>query len=188
MNRWTDFNRLASSSRKYIEIMKKRICSLEPSAHVVCLLFGLISAGGTLAQDWSGPFTLIPLSAPEMVLEAVDSDTANGTKVSIGNPTGKDNQRWVISPKGNNVYAIKPAYNSALALAIAGGKTDNGTLIVLESDSGKPWQLWSIKLNPNNSFSLIPTHAPEKGLDDFSGGKEPGARQDLWSYNADDEH
>lgn len=155
---------------------------------VVGLLLGLVSAGRILAADWSGPFTLIPLSAPDLVLEAVDSGTTAGTMVSLGHPTGKQNQQWVISPIGQELYAVKPLYSSTLALAAAGGKTDNGTPIVLETDSGKPWQLWSLRQNPNHSFSLVPAHAPDKGLDDFGGGSQPGAKQDLWSYSAGDEH
>ena len=148
----------------------------------------LASAGAVRAEDWAGPFTLIPVSAPEMVLEVADSGTTNGVKVLIGNPTGLDNQKWIVSPQGNEFYAIRPAYSTALVMAAADGATNNGTLIVLETDSGKPWQRWTIKKNFNNSFSLIPRHAPEKGIDDFGGGSKPGARQDLWTYSPNDEH
>jgi sugar lactone lactonase YvrE/enterochelin esterase-like enzyme len=144
--------------------------------------------GHVIAQDWSGPFNIVPVSAPEMALEAIDAGVAEGTKVSIGHPNGKDHQKWLVTPKGGDSYTIRPAYSERLVLAVSGGKTDNGTQIVLETASDKPWQLWTIKKNPNGSFSLIPKHAPEKGLDDFAGSKDPGARQDLWDYHADDEH
>ena len=168
--------------------MKNRIHSLAPTVFIAGLWLGLLSTGVLRAEDWGSPFTLLPVSAPELVLEAVDSGTTNGTRVSIGSPTGKDHQKWVIAPKGHDLYAIKPAYSSTLVLAAANGTTNNGTLIVLETDSAKPWQLWSIKKNFNNSFSLVPQHAPDKGLDDFGGGAKPGARQDLWTYSPNDEH
>ena len=64
------------------------------------LLLGCMASASALAQDWGGPFTIIPVSAPEMVLEAVDSGTAEGTKVSIGSPSGKPNQKWTVTPQG----------------------------------------------------------------------------------------
>ncbi|MGD0093534.1 MAG: RICIN domain-containing protein, partial [Planctomycetota bacterium] len=131
---------------------------------------------------------IIPLSAPEMVLEAVDAGTVEGTKVSIGTPSGKENQKWVIAPKGGDFYTLKPSYSATLVLAASGGGTEKGTAIVLETENGKPWQLWAIKKNANGSFSLVPKHAPTSGLDDFGGGKTVGAKQDLWEYDPNDEH
>ena len=152
------------------------------------IFLGCITSGSVFAQDWDGQFTIIPVSAPEMVLEAVDSGTNEGTTVSIGNPSGKANQKWTIIPQGANFYLLRPSYSSTLVLAAAAGGTENGTGIVLETGSGKPWQMWAIKRNPNGSFSLVPKHAPEKGLDDFGGGKNVGAKQDLWEFNPEDEH
>ena len=148
----------------------------------------ITTVGSVFAQDWEGQFTLNPASAPDMLLEAADSGTNEGTTVSIGETSVKANQKWTLIPKGNNLYLIRPSYSSTLVLAVAGGKTENGAAIVLETESGKPWQLWSIKKNPNGSFSLVPKHAPEKGLDDFGGRKNAGAVQDLWEYNPGDEH
>jgi enterochelin esterase-like enzyme/sugar lactone lactonase YvrE len=159
------------------------------------LLFSIL--GGTIvqAQDWGGPFTIIPMSAPEMVLEAVDAGVTEGTKVSIGAPTGKDNQKWIVTPvapasvpAGDAFYRIRPAYSEKLVLAADKAGTENGTLIVLQENAGKPSQLWSIKKHPNGSFGLVPKHAPDKGLDDFAGAKTAGSRQDLWEYKPGDEH
>ena len=140
------------------------------------------------AQDWSGPFLLVPLSALEMVLEAVSPGTVEGNAVTIGRPTGSDNQVWVVTPQGRNTYAIHAKAYPSLVLAVAEGKSDNGTPVVLETESDKPWQRWMLKANPNGSTSLLATHAPAKGLDDFGGGTTPGSRQDLWDYSTDDEH
>ena len=68
------------------------------------------------------------------VLEAVGSGTAEGTVVSIGKPAGTPNQKWVMTAKGNNLYAIKPSYSSTLVLAAAMGGTKIGTAIVLETE------------------------------------------------------
>jgi len=142
----------------------------------------------TKAEDWSGPFRIIPLSAPEMSLEAVGSGKAEDNIVSIGRPSGADNQVWIVTRKEKNFYALRPGSSTDRVLAAAAGGTENGTRMVLETDAAKPWQRWTIKINANGSVSLLAAHAPGKGLDDLGGGAEPGAKQDLWDYHAGDEH
>jgi len=139
------------------------------------------------AEDW-GAYVITPVSAPAMVLEAVDAGTTEGTRVSIGNPAGAPHQKWFIVPKGDGFYAIKPSYSTTLTLAVDQGGEKNGTNIVLETDSGKPWQQWQIQKNDAGSYSLIPRHAPTQGMDDLGGKKEPGAKIDLWQHNPNDQH
>lgn len=141
----------------------------------------------TWAEDW-GAYVITPVSAPAMVLEAVDAGTAEGTRVSIGNPAGAPHQKWIIVPKGDGFYAIKPSYSTTLTLAVDKGGVKNGTNIVLETDSGKPWQQWQIQKNDVGSYSLIPRHAPTQGMDDLGGKKEPGSKIDLWQHNPRDQH
>jgi len=148
----------------------------------------MLAAFTCLAQDWSGPFTLSPVSAPDMVLEAVTPGTGEGNKVSINQPAaGSENQTWLIAHK-DDAYALAPASAPGQSLTVADGKTNNGATVVIARDSGKAWQRWTLKANINGSFSLLAVHAPNKGLDDFGGGSKPGARQDLWDYHASDEH
>lgn len=151
------------------------------------LLFALVLAGRASAEDW-GVYALVPASAPGMMLEAVGAGTAEGTLVSIGRPNKLANQKWLVVPKGNDLFAIRPAYSETLVLTVAKGGTQNGTAIVLETDKGQPWQRWMLKKNENSTYSLIPKHAPDKGLDDFGGRQEPGARQDLWENSPNDPH
>ena len=163
---------------------------MKPLSRII-LLVAVLSAGAVTtqshAEDW-GFYSVIPVSAPALVLEAVDSGTTEGTMVSIGKPSAAANQKWVVFPKGDNLYSIKPSYSSKLVLAVAKGGEKNGTAIVLESDSGQPWQLWSLNKQDNGSYTLVPKHAPEKGLDDFGGNKTPGAQIDLWENKAGDQH
>ncbi len=147
----------------------------------------VILTGKSSAEDW-GAYAIVPVSAPAMVLEAVGSGTAEGTAVSIGKPTGSANQKWVIAPKGDNLYVIKPTYSSTLALAVAKGETRNGAPIVLETENGKPWQLWMLSKLESGHYHFTPQHAPDKGLDDFGGKQEPGARIDLWERKPSDPH
>lgn len=141
----------------------------------------------SIAEDW-GAYSISPVSAPLMTLEAVGSGTADGTIVSINKPANTPNQKWVITPKGDNVFTIKPSYSSSLVLAISKGGKNNGAQLVLETESGQPWQLWSLKKEDNGNYSLEPKHAPGMGIDDNGGKQNPGARIDLWTHNPNDQH
>ena len=153
---------------------------------VAAISVGLLTSHA-VAEDW-GFYSIIPVSAPALVLEAVDSGTTEGTVVSIGKPSAATNQKWVVLPQGGNFYSIKPSYSSTLVLAVANGGVKNGTGIVLETDRDQPWQRWALNKQDNGSYTLVPKHAPEKGLDDFGGSKQPGAQIDLWENKAGDQH
>jgi gluconolactonase len=155
--------------------------------HLLSLGLAGAATSSAIADDWSA-YTLIPASAPALVLEAVGSGTTEGTVISIGKPAGTPNQKWVIIAKGNDRYSIKLSSSSTLVLAAAKGGKEIGTAIVLETDSGKPWQEWNVKKNENGSYCLIPGHAPEKGLDHLGGRPVAGAKIDLWTNNPGDQH
>lgn len=104
----------------------------------IMVLLGLLVGGDIRAQDWEGSFTISPVSAPEMVLEVVGAGTADGTALSLSNPSAELNKVWVITPKGDGFYTVRPTYSTTLVLTVSEGKTDNGTAVVLETDSGKP--------------------------------------------------
>jgi enterochelin esterase-like enzyme/sugar lactone lactonase YvrE len=139
------------------------------------------------AQDWGGRFTLVPVSAPDMVLEAVQPGNAAGGAVSINVPDGADRQVWLLNRKGAGV-ALSPASAPHLVLTVPDGGTNNGIPVVIQPDAEKPWQRWTPQFNEDGSLSLLAVHAPKKGLDDFGGGTRPGARQDLWDFHVGDEH
>ncbi|HWC89606.1 MAG TPA: RICIN domain-containing protein, partial [Pirellulales bacterium] len=139
------------------------------------------------AEDW-GAYGIVPVSAPLMVLEAVESGTSGGTLVSINKPAGTANQKWMIVPRDDGFFAIKPAHSTTLALSADRGGTKNGTALVLEADRGKPWQLWTMTRHDNGSYSLTPKHAPAMGVDDNGGKQQPGAKIDLWTYHPKDQH
>lgn len=157
---------------------------------ILCLVSAIgicLVARRATAEDW-GAYSIVPVSAPALVLEAVDSGTAEGTVVSIGRPSAAANQKWVVTPEGEGLYAIRPSYSSTLVLAVAKGGDKNGTLIVLETDSNQPWQRWRLNKQEIGSYTLVPKHAPEKGLDDLGGNKQPGAQIDLWENRPGDQH
>lgn len=123
-----------------------------------------------------------------MVLEAVGAGTADGTVVSINRPTAATHQKWIVEPKGEELFAIKPAHRPELVLTAANGGAKNGAAIVLDADRGAPWQRWALRRHDNGSYALTPSHAPALGLDDFGGKSDPGSRIDLWTYQAADPH
>ena len=167
-----------------------RIANLPGASNRIIHLVAAVltaSAAMSYSEDW-GAYSIVPVSAQAMVLEAVESATADGTVVSIGKPAGTANQKWVITPKGDNYFSIKPSYNSNLTLAVAKGGAKSGSPIVLETDSDQPWQLWTLTKHENGSYSLAPKHAPEMGLDDLGGKQTPGAKIDLWTNSGKDQH
>ena len=131
-------------------------------------------------------YSIVPVSAQAMVLEATGEGA--GGVVSIGKPAGAANQKWLITPKGDNLFAIRPASNPGLALAVEKGGTKNGSVIVTELDGGQPSQLWSLTKRENGSYSLTPRLAPEMGLDDQGGKQAPGSKIDLWTNSPNDQH
>lgn len=157
------------------------------ATRLIAALFAALATSNSLAEDW-GEYSLVPVSAQLLVLESVDAGTMEGTVVSIGKPVGTANQKWVITSKDNHFYSIRPSYSTKLVLAAAKGGMHDGTPIVLEIDRGQAWQEWEIRKNDSGTYSLIPRHAPDKGLDDNGGKHAPGAKQDLWTYHANDSH
>lgn len=144
-------------------------------------------AAASHAEDW-GAYSIVPVSAPKMVLEAVQAGTAEGTVVSINHPANAPHQKWLVTPKEEGFFAIQPAHDPSLALSVRQAGAKNGAAIVLEKDSSQPAQLWKLTKHENNSYSLTPKHAPAMGLDDFGGKQDPGSKIDLWACNARDPH
>jgi gluconolactonase len=171
--------------------------SMETNAHLrsgagrliraIAVLVAGIATRPAFAEDW-GAYSIVPASAPGLVLEAVGSGTGEGTVVSIGKPSGAANQKWVIAPVGKDLYSIRPSYSSTLVLSASKGGVASGTAIVLETESGRPWQQWQIKKNEDGSYCIIPGHAVGQGLDHLGGDPRPGARIDLWSNQPGDPH
>ncbi len=157
---------------------------LRPFIAVLCA--GIIS-GHALAEDW-GSYSIAPVSAPAMVLEAAGAGTEEGTGISIGKPAGSANQKWIIVPKGGDLFWIMPSSNPMLTLTVAKGEAKNGAAIVLESDNGQPSQLWALTKQDNGSYTLTPKHAPGMGLDDQGGKQAPGSKIDLWQNSGKDQH
>ena len=154
---------------------------------LIVLAFAAFIPTRAAAEDW-GAYTIVPAGAPSFVLEAVDAGTGEGTLVSINKADGKPHQKWNVVAKEAGFYAIKPAHAPSLALAAAQGGTKMGTVIVLEKDEGKPSQLWKLTRQANGSYTLTPKSAPELGLDHNGGKPQAGAKIDLWTYKATDQH
>ena len=139
------------------------------------------------AEDW-GAYSIVPVSAPNTVLEVVDAGKTEGTSVSINKFSSAAHQKWVVTQKENGDFSIKPVHAPTLALTAGTGDAKNGLAVTLEKDESKPSQLWQLTKHENGSYSLIPKSSPTVGLDDFGGKQEPGSKIDLWAYTATDPH
>lgn len=157
--------------------------------HRSTLLFVSICflASPSWAGDW-GLYSIVPVSAPNLVLEAVGSGATDGTLVSIGQPRNTENQKWVVHSTADGSFAIKPSHSNTLVLSIARGGQQNGTQAVLETDADQPWQRWKLIPQENGSYTIVPQHSLTQGLDHFGGKQEPGAKIDLWVNKTGDLH
>jgi len=145
--------------------------------------FSLLTAVAAVhADDW-GYYSIIPASAPSMVLEAPEN-----AAVTIGVPSDAANQKWIIQPKGDGFFWIMPSSSPMLALTAEKGETKNGTSLVLQKDNGQPWQLWSMNRQEDGSYTIVPKHAPGKGIDLLGGKSAPGSKVDLWENHPGDKH
>ncbi|MBB5035337.1 RICIN domain-containing protein [Prosthecobacter vanneervenii] len=150
------------------------------------VLFLAVFAATAPAEDW-GAYQIVPVSAPEYVLEAVGG-TKPGDVISIQKPKGGANQKWIIHPKGEGWYQLMPTSQPGLVLTVASGGKKNGEKVTVEEDRKAGAQLWSITKQENGSYALEPKHAPGMGLDHLGGKKEAGAKIDLWQHNPNDQH
>ena len=139
-----------------------------------------------LAEDW-GAYQLVPVSAPEFVLEVV-GESKEGDIVSINKPADAPRQKWIIQPRGDGWFWLMPSSQPGLALTVDGAGTKSGTKLILAKDNKSDAQLWSITKNDNGSYSLEPKHAPGMGIDHLGGKKEVGAKVDLWQHKPGDAH
>jgi enterochelin esterase-like enzyme/sugar lactone lactonase YvrE len=194
MNRQMSFSESEYASKKrsfrYHSTIMIKYCyqSLLNNSVAAVLAATLVAIPTAKADDFTSPMRIVPVSAPAMVLEAVNAGKSEGTVVSIGNPAGKPNQQWIFTPKGAGFYSIRPTHGDNLVLGAANSGAIDGTLMVLETDQGKPSQLWMIKKNDNGTVCLVPKHAPDKALDNFGGKQDAGAKEDIWDYNPGDPH
>lgn len=168
-------------------LMKRFTQSVGGRMMPIVLASLIVGVRSLMADDW-GAYSLIPASAPGLVLEAVGAEAADGTMISIGQPSGSPLQKWVVVPKEGAYFSIKLGLTSKLVLSAAKGGTQNGTRIVLEVDSGQPWQEWKLNKNDDDSYSILPRHIAGMGLDHLGGKPVPGAQIDLWSYKPGDQH
>lgn len=150
-------------------------------ALVICLL-----GSSLLAEDW-GTYQIVPVSAPDFVLEVV-GDSKEGDIVSINKPSNAVNQKWIVQPRGDGFAWLMPASQPGLALTVDGAGTKNGTKIILAKDNKSDAQLWSLTKQDNGSYAIEPKHAPGMGLDHLGGKKEVGAKVDLWQHKKGDSH
>lgn len=133
----------------------------------------------------NGTYTIVPASAPALMLTAGATD---GAVAQIATPDNSPGQKWVLTNKGNGLYAIQPASNPALALAVAGAKSDNGAKVIVQTDQGNSAERWRIIPNDNGTYGLAPQFAPGSGLDDLGGNTKPGTPLDIWQFLPNDQH
>jgi enterochelin esterase-like enzyme/sugar lactone lactonase YvrE len=171
----------ATHARSFRTAIHKQLIPLVVGA-CLCLATSI-----AMAEDW-GFYSIVSASAPALVLESAGATPVDGAVVTVGKPSGAANQRWVIVPKDGGWFAIKPSYASPLALTVVNGGTTDTTPVALETDKGEAWQTWRLQKHDGGNYSFIAKHSPDKGLDHLGGVAQPGAKIDLFTYHAGDQH
>ena len=154
---------------------------------VIAFALAAVTTTRAAAEDW-GVYSIVPVSAQALVLEAVDAGRADGTVVSINKCSGGAHQKWTVTPREEGFFTITPAHDPSLVLSAANGGAKQGTPIVLEKYKGQPWQLWTLAKQEHGSYTVIPKHESTLGLDHLGGEQSPGAKIDLWTCKANDRH
>ena len=90
----------------------------------LALALAAFTTSRATAEDW-GVYTIMPVSAQTLVLEAVDAGRADGTLVSINKPAGGAHQKWIITPRvtkaiSRNRWTSVSKRNSISSLKICG--------------------------------------------------------------------
>lgn len=172
------------SSKNVPQLFRRSVRKFVPM--LLAVLAG--SAARQASAEDFGAYAIVPASATMTVLEAVGSGTAEDTVVSINKPSGAANQKWIITPKSEGFFTIRPSYSSTLVLAVEKGATRSGTQLVLETDKDQPWQQWALKKNESGNYIITPKHAPGLGIDDNGGKQLPGSKIDAFTLNPKDSH
>ncbi len=136
-----------------------------------------------------GQYTLTPISAPKLVLEARRPVAKEQPAIGLAAPGGTSNQAWTFTQRGDGFFSIHPSDQPSQILTVVEEQPKNGTRVELIPDKKVDSQSWLVTRDViASTYVLIPVSAPNFALDDFAGNSTPQAVIDLWGYNPGDTH
>src|SRR5688572_29835583 len=135
------------------------------------------SGGGTIAN---GTYKIIARHSLKAI-DASGAGTANGTQIIQWGYGGGNNQRWVVTNRGNNQYSIV-GVQGGRAIEVGGGATGNSSKVQLWDYQGTAHQKFTFTATSGGYYRITPTHATGSCLDVANVSTADGAFVHLWTY------
>ncbi len=117
-----------------------------------------------------------PINNQRLLSRALESHSAVMT-----NPGNYDDQKWVFTHLGDDVYTIKNKGTNRY-LEVPYAACTNGTNVATWTDATNSHKQWKVVANGSGIYGLKPMHCLSTGLDRAAGA--PNANVQIWGYSA----
>lgn len=139
---------------------------------------GSAGTGGGPVAD--GTYKLIARHSGK-AMDAYGAQTGNGTQIIQWTYGGGNNQRWIVTNRGNNQYSII-GVQSGRCIDVSNWGTANGTKVQLWDWLNGTNQKFTFTATSGGYYRLTPTHATGSCLDVNGVSTADGALVQLWTY------
>lgn len=112
----------------------------------------------------NGMYTIESVTSNQRLLSRA-LETFNAKMVNPGN---YDDQKWIFTHLGDNVYTIKNKANNRF-LEVPYAKCENGIQVATYTSAAGKHQQWKVIENGTNVYGLLPNHCQTQGLDRNNG-------------------
>ncbi len=151
------------------------------AAVTAALVGALLVVGGGPIRATVNPGYQYFAAHSDQTLDVAGESLNNGAAIIQWPINGKNNQRWVPLPYGND-YWILVNVNSKLVLDVAGASTQNGAPLIQWQWNGGLNQLWRIyPVTPD--YSVFINAGSFKAMDVTGASTAPGAKVVQWDWN-----
>lgn len=132
----------------------------------IVLLKGKADAGSPVTSQLidNGMYTIESVTSNQRLLSRA-LETFNAKMVNPGN---FDDQKWVFTHLGDNVYTIKNKANNRF-LEVPYAKCENKVQVATYTSAAGKHQQWKVVENGANVYGLMPNHCQTQGLDRNNG-------------------
>lgn len=140
------------------------------------------ASGGSNGIVANGTYRITPRHSTDKALDVNAAGTADGSNVIQWTYGGGNNQRWVVTHQGNNVYQII-GVQSNKALQVASTSTANGINVDIRTYTGASNQRWTVTATSGGFFRLSPLSSSGSALDVSGVSTANGANVGQWTYS-----
>jgi hypothetical protein len=145
----------------------------------IFVIYGLGAQAPVVAAPLpNGIYSISPLCAPEMKMDAEGVGLSDGTRANITASTGTADQAWIFTHMTNGYYKIQAAYAPFLCLDDNHKGQLDGNIVQIFQDNASSAQRWQLTAAGGGTFTLTPLAAPASRLD--CPGKTSGTELIIW--------